>query len=155
MNWRIIKEIANFFKYSKASAGKLSKQIYIGMEIDHIEKSINNKIIRIMPNLLIRNNKGFIPYSKNYENDYLDFIPYDIAKIMGVEIEIIADEQRFRPEKSEVERLWASNEKAGALLGWQPKYGGNEGFHRGLEETVAWFCKASHFKFYKPEIYNL
>ena len=27
-----------------------------------------------MPNLLIRNNKGFIPYSKNYENDYLDFI---------------------------------------------------------------------------------
>jgi len=45
-----------------------------GLEIDHIEKSINNKIIRIMPNLLIRNNKGFIPYSKNYENDYLDFI---------------------------------------------------------------------------------
>mgnify|MGYP001158504761 FL=1 len=45
-----------------------------GLDIDHIEKSINNKIIRIMPNLLIRNNKGFIPYSKNYENDYLDFI---------------------------------------------------------------------------------
>ena len=27
-----------------------------------------------MPNLLIRNNKGFIPYSKNYDDDYLDFI---------------------------------------------------------------------------------
>ena len=78
-----------------------------------------------------------------------------IAKIMGAKIEIISDEQRFRPEKSEVERLWASNEKAGALLGWQPKYGDNEGFHRGLEETVAWFSKASHLKFYKPEIYNL
>ena len=40
-----------------------------GLEIDHIEKSISNKIIRIMPNLLISNNKGFIPYAKNYEND--------------------------------------------------------------------------------------
>jgi dTDP-glucose 4,6-dehydratase len=78
-----------------------------------------------------------------------------IAKIMEAEIEIISDEQRLRPEKSEVERLWASNEKAGALLGWQPKYGDNKGFHRGLEETVAWFCKAPHLKLYKPEIYNL
>lgn len=80
---------------------------------------------------------------------------YAIAKIMGAEIEIISDEQRLRPEKSEVERLWASNEKAGDLLGWQPKYGGVEGFHRGLEETVAWFCKPSHLESYKPEIYNL
>jgi len=45
-----------------------------GLEIEYIEKLISNKIIRIMPNLLIRNNNGFIPYSKNYENDYLDFI---------------------------------------------------------------------------------
>jgi NAD dependent epimerase/dehydratase len=80
---------------------------------------------------------------------------YAIAKVMGAEIEIISDEQRLRPEKSEVERLWASNEKAGELLGWHPKYGGLEGFHRGLEETVAWFSKPSHLKSYKSEIYNL
>jgi NAD dependent epimerase/dehydratase len=80
---------------------------------------------------------------------------FAIAKVMGKEIEIISDEQRLRPEKSEVERLWASNEKAGELLGWRPKYGGVEGFHRGLEETVAWFCKPSHLESYKPEIYNL
>ncbi len=67
-----------------------------------------------------------------------------IAKVMGAEIEIISDEQRLRPEKSVVERLWASNEKAAELLGWHPKYGGLEGFHRGLEETVAWFSKPSH-----------
>jgi NAD dependent epimerase/dehydratase len=78
-----------------------------------------------------------------------------IAKVMGTEIEIISDEQRFRPEKSEVDRLWASNEKAGELLGWQPKYGGVEGFHRGLEETVAWFWKSSNLESYKPDIYNL
>ncbi|MDO9371791.1 MAG: NAD-dependent 4,6-dehydratase LegB, partial [Gammaproteobacteria bacterium] len=50
-----------------------------------------------------------------------------IAEVMGVEIEIITDEQRLRPEKSEVERLWASNDKARDLLGWQPQYGGLEG----------------------------
>jgi len=80
---------------------------------------------------------------------------YAIAKVMGVEIEIILDEQRLRPEKSEVERLWASNEKAGELLGWRPKYAGVEGFHRGLQETVVWFSKHSHLGSYKPEIYNL
>ena len=78
-----------------------------------------------------------------------------IAKVMGAEIEIISDEQRLRPEKSEVERLWASNAKAGELLDWHPNYGGLEGFHRGLEETVAWFCKPSHLESYKSEIYNL
>ena len=78
-----------------------------------------------------------------------------IAKVMGAEIEIISDEQRLRPEKSEVERLWASNEKAGELLGWHPKYGDLEGFHRGLEETVTWFSKPSNLKSYKSDIYNL
>jgi dTDP-glucose 4,6-dehydratase len=53
---------------------------------------------------------------------------------MGAEIEIVSDEQRLRPDKSEVERLWASNEKANELLDWQPEYGGIEGFHRGLEK---------------------
>ena len=78
-----------------------------------------------------------------------------IAKVMGSEIEIISDEQRLRPDKSEVERLWASNEKAVELLGWHPKYGGLEGFHRGLKETVDWFSKPSHLASYKAEIYNL
>jgi NAD dependent epimerase/dehydratase len=78
-----------------------------------------------------------------------------IAIVMGVETEIISYEQRLRPEKSEVKRLWASNEKADELLGWQPEYAGVEGFHRGLKETVAWFSNPSHLEFYKSEIYNL
>lgn len=80
---------------------------------------------------------------------------HTIAKVMSAKIEIISDEQRFRPEKSEVERLWISNEKAGKLLGWCPEYGGLEGFLLGLEETVAWFRKPSHLESYKSEIYNL
>jgi dTDP-glucose 4,6-dehydratase len=78
-----------------------------------------------------------------------------IAEVMGVEIEILCDEQRIRPEKSEVERLWACNKKARELLGWQPQYGGLDGFRRGMGETVAWFTQPSHLGMYKADIYNL
>lgn len=78
-----------------------------------------------------------------------------IAEVMGVEIEIVTDEQRLRPEKSEVDRLWAANEKAGRLLDWQPSYGGVDGFRRGIAETVAWFREPSHLGAYKADIYNL
>lgn len=78
-----------------------------------------------------------------------------IADVMGADIEIVTEEQRLRPEKSEVERLWASNEKAKTLLGWQPKYGGLEGFKRGLAETVAWFIQKENLSNYKAGIYNV
>jgi dTDP-glucose 4,6-dehydratase len=78
-----------------------------------------------------------------------------IAETMGVNVEILTDEQRLRPENSEVERLWASNDKARELLGWQPQYGGLEGFGRGIAETVAWFREPSNLASYKSERYNL
>ncbi len=78
-----------------------------------------------------------------------------IAKVMGCSIEIITDEQRVRPEKSEVDRLWASNTKAHELLGWKPQYAGREGFIRGIEETVAWFRKPANLAAYKANSYNL
>ena len=78
-----------------------------------------------------------------------------IAEIMNVDIEFYTDEQRLRPEKSEVERLWASNAKAQALLDWQPHYGGLAGFRRGLSETIAWFQNLKHLAAYKADIYNL
>ena len=31
---------------------------------------------------------------------------------------------RLRPDNSEVERLWADNDKAAELLDWPPRYGG-------------------------------
>lgn len=78
-----------------------------------------------------------------------------IARVMGKEIEIITDDQRLRPEKSEVERLWASNEKASRLLGWSPQYGGLEGFQRGLAQTVEWFGRPENLGLYKANIYNV
>ena len=78
-----------------------------------------------------------------------------IAEVMGVEIEIETDQVRLRPEKSEVDRLWADNSKAKNLTGWEPIYGGMEGFKRGLAETSAWFTKPENLRNYKADIYNL
>jgi len=78
-----------------------------------------------------------------------------IAVVMGVEIEIITDEQRLRPEKSEVERLWAATAKARNLLGWQPQYSGLAGFRRGIAATVDWFGSAGNPGGYKTDIYNV
>ncbi len=78
-----------------------------------------------------------------------------IAEVMGVEVDIINDNQRLRPDKSEVERLWADNTKARELLGWSPAYGGLDGFKRGLVETIEWFTSADNLKRYKLDHYNI
>ena len=78
-----------------------------------------------------------------------------IAEIMGKEITITCEKTRLRPPQSEVERLWAANEKARRLLQWSPRYGGHEGLRKGLEETVEWFLRPENLPQYKPDIYNI
>lgn len=78
-----------------------------------------------------------------------------IADQMGTNIEIETDEIRLRPDKSEVERLWADNRKAKELLGWEPNYGGLEGFRKGLSETITWFKDDANLKNYKTGLYNI
>jgi NAD dependent epimerase/dehydratase len=57
-----------------------------------------------------------------------------IGKLAGVPVEITQDEQRLRPEASEVERLLADNHLAKELLDWEPRVGLEE----GLERTIYW-----------------
>lgn len=78
-----------------------------------------------------------------------------IAEVLGADIEIACDEQRLRPTKSEVERLWADNSRLKELTGWQPEFGGHEGFKRGLEKTAQWFTDPKNLALYKSGIYNL
>lgn len=78
-----------------------------------------------------------------------------IAEAMGVEIEIETDEVRLRPEKSEVNRLWADNTKAKKLVGWEPMYGGRDGFKLGLQETAEWFINPANLLGYKSDRYNI
>ncbi len=78
-----------------------------------------------------------------------------IAKELNTVIEIYSDETRFRPNNSEVERLWADNSKAKAVFNWEPKYAGLDGFLRGLSETITWFSDPRNLSNYKSDIYNV
>ena len=78
-----------------------------------------------------------------------------IAEIMGADVDIETEASRLRPEKSEVDRLWADNSKAARLLGWTPRYGQREGLRRGLAETAAWFTNPRNLAAYKSDIYNI
>ena len=62
---------------------------------------------------------------------------------------IICDEERLRPEKSEVNRLLGSNEKIKKLTDWKPQYT----FEQGIAETIEWI--GNHLNFYKCDIYNV
>ena len=62
---------------------------------------------------------------------------------------IICDEQRLRPEKSEVNRLLGSNDKIQKLTSWKPQYT----FEDGLSETIAFIRE--NMDLYKPDIYNI
>jgi dTDP-glucose 4,6-dehydratase len=78
-----------------------------------------------------------------------------IAELMGATVTIETDDVRLRPDKSEVDRLWADNAKAAHLLGWKPEYAGLDGFRRGLVNTIDWFREPENLKSYKTDIYNL
>lgn len=62
---------------------------------------------------------------------------------------IICDEQRLRPEKSEVNRLLGSNEKILKLTEWKPQYT----FNQGIAETIEFFKR--NLRSYKTDIYNI
>lgn len=77
----------------------------------------------------------------------------DLAKEIISQInpnaKIICDEQRLRPEKSEVNRLLGSNEKMKALTDWKPNYT----FAQGISETIDWMKQ--NLNAYKTDIYNV
>ena len=59
----------------------------------------------------------------------------------------MSETQRFRPEKSEVLRLHASNQKAQEVLNWKPRVSLEE----GLRRTLDWI--ADHLELYQPDQY--
>jgi NAD dependent epimerase/dehydratase len=74
-----------------------------------------------------------------------------IKDIMQSDVEFVTDEQRIRPEKSEVFRLWCDNKKMVALTGFKPEFS----IKQGLIETVNWFTKPENLSQYKHNIYNV
>lgn len=74
-----------------------------------------------------------------------------ILKIMNKECEIETEEIRIRPEKSEVKRLFGSNEKIKKLTNWKQKFD----FETGLRNTIEWFSDPVNLAKYKSDIYNI
>lgn len=74
-----------------------------------------------------------------------------IKKITGSSCELVVDEKRIRPAKSEVFRLWCDNTLIKEITAYKPAYG----IDRGLEETVKWFSDKENLKKYKWDIYNV
>lgn len=86
----------------------------------------------------------------NFEISMADTLDL-IKDIMQSDVEFVTDEQRIRPEKSEVFRLWCDNSKISELTGFTPKYD----IKAGLIETVNWFTRVENLSKYKHNIYNV
>lgn len=76
-----------------------------------------------------------------------------IKEIMNSNIKIISEEQRKRPGKSEVNRLYGDNKLLFDLTNWNPKYIGKNGFKEGLKLTAEWFSVPDNLSYYDPNMY--
>ena len=72
-----------------------------------------------------------------------------VEKNIKKKVKIVQEEERIRPEKSEVQRLVSNSDKAKKLFGWKPE----TGIDQGIERTISWIEK--NINFYKREIYNI
>ncbi|TLL06539.1 NAD-dependent 4,6-dehydratase LegB [Pseudomonas aeruginosa] len=86
----------------------------------------------------------------NYEISVGDTLKL-IRELMGSDVEFVTDDQRLRPEKSEVFRLWCDNSKIHELTGFEPTYSIRE----GLQETINWFVRPENLAKYKADLYNV
>lgn len=73
----------------------------------------------------------------------------EIINQINPNAKIVCEEQRLRPEKSEVNRLLGSNEKIMRLTNWKSQYT----FKQGIEETIKWMRE--NLDAYKTDIYNV
>ena len=72
-----------------------------------------------------------------------------ILGVMGLKKPIVLDEERLRPEKSEVLQLICDNRKAREIIGWAPSHT----FEEGLKNTIEFVSE--HLHLYKPDQYTI
>ncbi len=88
--------------------------------------------------------------ASNYEISMADTLNI-VCELMHSNVEFITDEQRIRPGKSEVFRLWGENRLIRELTGFEPQYD----IRAGLQKTIAWCTRPSNLAKYKATIYNV
>jgi NAD dependent epimerase/dehydratase len=85
----------------------------------------------------------------NYEISVGDTLNL-IKDLMKSDVTFITEDQRLRPENSEVFRLWCDNSLINQLTGFKPEFS----IERGLQETINWFLNPENLEKYKSDIYN-
>jgi len=86
----------------------------------------------------------------NYEISISDLFDR-VCAIMGREATLVCEQERIRPEKSEVNRLWCDNTKLKRFTGFTPA----TDLKSGLEACIEWFGDSENLKLYKTGIYNV
>ncbi|MDZ4907361.1 GDP-mannose 4,6-dehydratase, partial [Clostridium perfringens] len=91
--------------------------------------------------------RGFLEFSKSdlaigeeiniatQQEISIEELALELISQINPKAKIICENERLRPDKSEVNRLLGSNEKIKKLTNWAPKYT----FEKGIEETIEWF----------------
>jgi NAD dependent epimerase/dehydratase len=74
-----------------------------------------------------------------------------IARVMGADVEVTQEDQRLRPEGSEVMRLLADASSLSAATGWQPAVPLEE----GLRRTAEWFTDPANLSRYRVDSYTV
>jgi len=77
-----------------------------------------------------------------------------ICKILKTKVEVLLDQKRLRPKKSEVNQLLSNNNKAKKILKWKPTLNGKKGFENGLKRTIEWSIKNKK-NIKKIDLYNV
>ncbi len=88
--------------------------------------------------------------ASNYEISVGDTLNM-IRELMGSDVEFVTDEQRLRPGRSEVFRLWGDNTRLRELTGFEPHHD----IRTGLQKTVDWFTQPHQLAKYKADLYNV
>ena len=74
-----------------------------------------------------------------------------LMALVGTQATVVTDDERLRPEKSEVERLLADTTLIRELTGWQPSFSLDE----GLERTIEWFRDETNRSRYRWDRYGV
>lgn len=88
--------------------------------------------------------------ASNYEISVSDTLNL-IRELMNSDVVFLQDEQRLRPGKSEVFRLWGDNSLIRELTGFAPRHD----IRSGLQKTIDWFTVPANLAKYKTGLYNV
>jgi len=91
-----------------------------------------------------------INIASNFEISMKDTLEL-IKDIMNSDVQFVTDENRIRPGKSEVFRLWGDNKLIKDLTDFTPQYS----IRQGLEETCRWYSDPNNLRKFKAGVYNV